>query len=87
MKPLLAAQEEVRQVAGDLEALQLRLRGILGALPESVEERNLKDLDEMDPETEVRSVIGCVLADCIGPAIRDLRDLLIETESAGAPKP
>jgi hypothetical protein len=83
----VAARREVQQVADDLEALQLRMRGILDTLPKPVEERPLKDLDEMDPETEVRSVIGCVLADCIGPAIRDLRGMLIETEGAGDPKP
>jgi hypothetical protein len=76
---LIGARKDVRQVAVDLEALQRRLRGILDNLPETVAETHLKDLNEMDPETELRSVIGCVLTDCIGPAIRDLRDMLTET--------
>jgi len=78
---LAAARRHLGKVADDLEALQLRMRGIQASLPAPVAETDtLRDLDTLDAATEVRTVIDCVLRDWIGPAIGDLRDVLTETE-------
>jgi hypothetical protein len=82
MTAWVAARRQVQRTADELEALQLRLQDILSNLPETTETGSLEDLETTDPETEMRSVIGCVLADCIRPAIRDLRDMLAETSGA-----
>jgi hypothetical protein len=42
--------------------------------------------DEMDVSTEIRSVIECVLADSIGPAVRDLRAAAAYKPSPGKKK-
>ena len=39
----------------------------------------------MDAASELRAVIGCVLRDSIGPATRDLRGALAETETGPEP--
>jgi hypothetical protein len=81
MTPVLAgARRELRSVAEELESLQFRMLGVLGTLPESATEATDEDLEAMDATAEIRAVIGCVLNDCIGPAVRDLRDALTETE-------
>jgi hypothetical protein len=68
------AREQVAAEVVVLEALRIRLLGIRASLPESPpESATLADLDEMEIATEIRSVIGCVLQDCIEPAIRDLQ--------------
>ncbi len=88
MTALAAAQEEVQQIADGLEALRRRLQNILVTLPESAAEAGKRvDLEEMDPAVEMRAVIGCVLTDSLGPAIRDLCDVLLETAGAGEPEP
>jgi hypothetical protein len=74
-------EQRARQQTGAevvaLEALRNRLLTIRASLPETpVESVSLEDLNEMDITTEIRSVIGCVLQDCIEPAIRDLQDLV-----------
>jgi ubiquinone biosynthesis protein UbiJ len=79
---LAAARRQLRKVADQLETLQLTLLGIQGSLPEPLAESvKLLDVEEMDAATELRAVIGCVLNDYIGPAMRDLRDALAETET------
>jgi hypothetical protein len=79
---LAAARRQLRKVADELETLQLTLLGIQGSLPEPpAESVKLLDIEEMDAATEFRAVIACILHDYIGPAMRDLRDALAETES------
>ncbi len=68
-----AAQAELRQAVEDLDAIRSRLATLHESLPESPEEAAmLLGEEEMDISAEVRSVIECVLADMIGPALRDL---------------
>ncbi len=68
-----AAQAELQRIVEDLEAVRTRLAEIHEKLPVPVQETAmLLGEVEMDVSTEVRSVIECVLADRIEPAIRDL---------------
>ena len=80
---LTMARKQIGEVADQLEALQFQLLGIQGSLPEPAAEIvRLLEMESLDPATELRAVIGCVLADWIGPAIRDLRDVVEETGGA-----
>jgi hypothetical protein len=67
------AQAELRRVVEELKGIRARLRAIAGSLPVSPEELSMP-IGEEDPDvaTEVRAIIECVLADQIGPAVRDL---------------
>ena len=70
-----ATRAEMEQVAGGLEALRERLQQIRSSLPPSEREDVMYAGEEdFDFPTEARSVIECVLADWIAPAIRDLRE-------------
>ena len=81
MTALAAARRQLLEVADQLETIQLTMLGIQGTLPEpAAESIRLLDVDEMDGATELRAVVGCVLNDYIGPAMRDLRDALAATE-------
>jgi hypothetical protein len=88
---LAAARREIQNIVDGLESLRFRMLGVQGTLPEPATEIvKLMDLEAMDATAEISAVIGCVLNDCIGPAIRDLRDALTETEASlddGATKP
>ena len=62
-----AIREELRGLARDLESIRFRLWGVAAKLPGSEGEA------EVAPdEPSVRSVIECVVADSITPAIEDL---------------
>lgn len=79
-EPLLAkAREQVRRILDQLEAVRWQLLGIKLILPEpSAEHVRLLDVaDVMDATTELRTVIHCVLEDCIRPAVEDLNDALL----------
>ena len=80
---LAAARRQLRKVADELETLQLTLLGIQGTLPEPPAGAG-EDVDAMDAASELRAVIGCVLRDSIGPAMRDLRDALAVTATEPA---
>lgn len=71
---LASARENVHRVAGTIELLQatlLSVTDLLSAAPgEDAQESNLED--EMDERTELRSVLLCVVQDCLRPAIEDL---------------
>ena len=69
-----AAQGALLEVAEQVESLGRRLEAIRASLsiPPN-EDMMLLGEDEMDVSTEIRSVIECVLADSIGPAVKDLR--------------
>jgi len=64
-----AVQEELLPDVSELKALQERLRALLESLPDTPDQGE----EEIDAVTELRSVLGCVLLDSIGPAIRDLQ--------------
>jgi hypothetical protein len=69
-----AAQGALLEVAEQVESIGRRLEAIRSSLSiPSNEGTMLLGEDEMDVSTEIRSVIECVLADSIGPAVRDLR--------------
>lgn len=71
-----SAQRELLRIADDLEAIAFRLRGVQASLPKPLAESvPLLDIDSMEPATELRAVIACVLNDSIEPAIRDLRSV------------
>ena len=73
---LTAARRELLRIADELEAMVFRLRGVQASLPEPLAESVPPlDLDEMEPATELRAVVACVLNDSIEPAIRDLRSV------------
>ncbi len=78
MADIEAAQQQLREVAGELEAVKFRLLGVLASLPESAAESTarglLEDVETMDVRTEIRAVIGCVLNDFVALAIEDLRE-------------
>lgn len=68
-----AAQSELRGIAVELDAIRSRLVDLHARLPVPPQETAmLLGEEEMDIATEVRSVIECVLADRLEPAIRDL---------------
>ena len=82
MTALAAARRQLQKVADELETLQLTMLGIQGSLPEPPAEADKSlDMEAVDAASELRAVIGCVLRDSIGPAMRDLRDALAETET------
>jgi hypothetical protein len=69
-----AAQEALLELANEVESVGRRLEAIRASLSIPPNEgMMLLGEDEMDVSTEIRSVIECVLADSIGPAVRDLR--------------
>jgi GTP cyclohydrolase II len=70
-----AAQESLREIVGELEALRARLQELHDRLPVPPrEEAMLEGEEDMDVAMEVRVVIECVLNDFIGSAIRDLQE-------------
>jgi hypothetical protein len=67
------AQTQLRGVVEELKGIRLRLEKIAASLPVPArEEVMLLDEEEPDVATEVRAIVECVLADQIGPAVRDL---------------
>ena len=70
------ASTELRNIVAELQAVRSRLLALEADIPASREMR-VEDLESMDEATEMRSVIQCVLADSILPAIEDLQILEI----------
>jgi hypothetical protein len=67
------ARGQLRRIVVRLEELRLQLLGLQATLPEPAAERErLADLEVLDAGAEIRAAIGCVLADRISPALRDL---------------
>jgi hypothetical protein len=67
------ARGQLRRIVVRLEELRLQLLGLQATLPEPAAERErLADLEILDAGAEIRAAIGCVLADRISPALRDL---------------
>jgi hypothetical protein len=68
------AREQLRTIAGELEAIRFRLLGVRSSLSVPAEEEvMLLGERDMDFSTEVRTVIECVVHDWIEAAVRDLR--------------
>jgi len=73
------ARGQLRRIVVRLEELRLQLLGLQATLPEPAAERErLVDLEILEAGGEIRAAIGCVLADRIGPALRDLAALVGE---------
>ncbi|HEY2291873.1 MAG TPA: hypothetical protein VGM86_14325 [Thermoanaerobaculia bacterium] len=64
-----AVQEQLLPDVSELKAIRERLRAFQESLPKTPDQGE----EEIDAVTELRSVLGCVLLDSIGPAIRDLQ--------------
>ena len=70
-----AVRTRMERVVEGLQAFSTELVAIRSSLPVSVREDVMyAGEEEWDFPTEARSVIECVLADWLGPAIRDLQD-------------
>jgi hypothetical protein len=63
-----AVKEKILPAVSELKNIEERLRDLHESLPAAPD----RGEEEMDAVTELRSVLGCVLLDSIGPAIRDL---------------
>jgi hypothetical protein len=75
-EPEIAARSQLGDIARDLESLYFRLLGVQATLPEPpTESVRLLDVDPMDDDTEIRTIIDCVLSDRLVPALRELHDL------------
>jgi hypothetical protein len=75
-----AARERLREIAGELDALQTRLRRLREVAarltpppPPPGDELDVATDVTMDVATELRAVIECVLIDRLQPALRDLQ--------------
>lgn len=87
---LMEGKQHLARVLEQFEGGRWQLLGILHSLPEPVEQSGLEDAaDAVDPATDLRTTIECVLEDYIRPALRDLEDVLTSTpdreEGEGVP--
>jgi len=68
-----AVLDALEVAAEDLKKIDKRLVALHDSVPaSSIADQEEDNDEEMDVATEIRSVIECVLADSIRPAIRDL---------------
>ncbi len=73
-----ATRAQLGRVVKGLQAYSTELAAIRSNLPASEREDVMyAGEEEWDFPTEARSVIDCVLADWLGPAIRDLQDAAV----------
>ncbi|HEV8582077.1 MAG TPA: hypothetical protein VGX68_23660 [Thermoanaerobaculia bacterium] len=83
-EPEQRVQEQIRDIARELEGIRYRLLGVEGTLPPGPGElARLLEEEEMDSRTEVRAALQHTVRDLIEPAIRNLRDLEKEWEEQG----
>ncbi len=69
-----AAQEEIREIAKELDGICRRLLNLHERMPPAtLEALMFAGEEDVDVTTEVRTVIECVVQDSIQPAIRDLQ--------------
>jgi hypothetical protein len=83
-----ATRARMERLVAGLQAFSTELAAIRSSLPPSEREDVMYAGEEdWDFPTEARSVIECVLADWLGPAIRDLQDAAVYglTEEGHAP--
>jgi hypothetical protein len=76
-----AAQVQLRTVTEELAKIQTVLRGIAESLPPSPPD----DEEPQEGAGALRSVIECVLADSLQPAIRDLQAAVLTLPSPHTP--
>jgi hypothetical protein len=74
-----AARMEIRAVVEELERIQAVLRGVAESLPVSAAEADRS----REGEVTLRSILECVLADSLRPAVSDLRSLLAPERAEG----
>jgi hypothetical protein len=73
---LAAARAQVAEGARELEALRYRLLGAKASLPAGpAETLYWLEAEEMNPVSEIRGRIDCILRDFLEPALRDLRGI------------
>lgn len=71
--------DDLLRLEGLLETVRQGIRELHDRTPAAAEEGDLEDLPESPGfSTQVRSTLGCLLADYIEPALRDLRRLMNE---------
>jgi hypothetical protein len=70
-----AARSELARIIKEMETLGFRLMGVRASLPAVDEADASQDDINEDPDAtiEMRAIIGCVLKDCLQPAVNDLR--------------
>jgi hypothetical protein len=79
-----AARTRMERAVEGLRAVSIELAAIRSSLPVSEREDVMyAGEEEWDFPTEARSVIECVLADWLGPAIRDLHDASVHGMTEG----
>jgi hypothetical protein len=77
-----AARVEIRNVVEELERIQTVLRRVAESLPVSAAEADRS----REGEVTLRSLLECVLADSLRPAVGDLRSLLLPEREEGEPR-
>jgi hypothetical protein len=75
-------KKHLRRILDQMESVYWQLIGLEKSQPESLAERvRHEDMsDDMDPSTELRTVLACVLNDLLRPALQEVRGLLARTE-------
>jgi hypothetical protein len=69
-----AVQDELQEIVEKLKDIERRLREIHRRLPAPADAETAQEAeDERDVSTVIRSIIECVLADSLEPAMRDLQ--------------
>jgi hypothetical protein len=74
-------REQILPAVSELKDIQERLRAFQESLPDTPDQGE----EEMDAVTELRSILGCVLLDSLGPAIRDLLAAVAYVAKSGEP--
>jgi hypothetical protein len=73
-EPEERAQQQLREIVRELEAVQFRLLGVQASLPPApMEVVRFLEEEEMDRRTQIRAAVQHVLEAAVRPAIRDLR--------------
>jgi signal transduction histidine kinase len=63
-------REQILDIARRMRAAQYELRGLADSLPTASGEADLEEIE--DEAAQLRSVIECIIADSLGPAIEGL---------------
>lgn len=82
MDELKEAKRRIGAVAGELEEVRARVLDLEGTLPPPPADRSEEDIvGDLDPASELRAVLECLVRDCLDPLIRDLRALAAQKSS------
>lgn len=71
MGELEEARKRIGAVAGELEEVRTRVLDVQATLPTNGSEEDI--LGDLDPTSEIRAILECLVRDCLDPLIRDLR--------------